>query len=264
MRTPRSRSHFPSPAGERVAEGPGEGEKFPSTSRVRKPRFFRISLAPAGERVAAGRVRGRILPRPPGRGGRRPGEGGEFSLARRVEGGRGPGDGMPAAVFREERRDLVRDSPCTQTPEGSLEPSDRRPAVREVARSNGGLESVQVHRLGQVIDEPGLAALTKVLFGAEAAHGDAQHLPAGAELAHQVEPVAIGQLDIRKQEVERDLGLVHRGAGGGDAVGGHDIVAALAENAREEPASILVVFDQQDAQVGPGRVQQWRGRQVST
>ncbi len=114
---------------------------------------------------------------------------------------------------------------------------------------DGGLEPIEIDGLCQVVEESGLAALPHVLVGAEAAHGDAHQFGLGAELAHQEEPIAIGQLDIGEQQIEWDLGLVDRGAGGRDAIGRHDVMAAVAKHGGEEPEGILVVLDQQDSQV---------------
>ena len=133
--------------------------------------------------------------------------------------------------------------------------SDRLAAVGGAV--DRGFEPVEVDGFGQVVDEAGFAALAAVFFGAEAAHGDAEHGAAGAELAHQVQAVAVGQLDIGEEEIEGDFGFIERGAGGGDAVGGHDVVAALAENGREVAQSIRIVFDHEDAKVGTGRSPLW-------
>ena len=82
---------------------------------------------------------------------------------------------------------------------------DRRRRDRSL---DGVVEPLEVDRLGQVVEEPGLAALTQVFLGAEAAHGDAGHPVGCLDLAHELEPVAIGQLDVREQQVEGDLGLL--------------------------------------------------------
>ena len=62
----------------------------------------------------------------------------------------------------------------------------------------------EVDRLGQVVEEPGLAALPQVFFGAEAAHGDAGHWLGRLDLPHELEPVAVGQLDVREQASRRE------------------------------------------------------------
>ena len=118
---------------------------------------------------------------------------------------------------------------------------------------DGGFEAVEVDGLGQVVDEAGFAALASVFLAAEAADCDAAHGAAGAELAHEVEAVAVGELDIGEQEIEGDLGFIERGTGGRDAVGGDDVVAALAEDGREVAQRVRIVFDHQDAQVRPAR-----------
>ena len=45
--------------------------------------------------------------------------------------------------------------------------------------TDGGVESVQVDRFGQMDEETGIAAEPQVLVGPKAAHGNARHRPIG-------------------------------------------------------------------------------------
>jgi hypothetical protein len=114
---------------------------------------------------------------------------------------------------------------------------------------DGGFEAVEVDRLGQVVDEAGLAALAPVFLAAEAAHCNAEHGAAGAKLAHQVQAVTVGELDIGKEEIEGDLGFIERGTGCRNTVGSDDVVASLAQDGGEVPQSVCIVFNHQDAEV---------------
>src|SRR3954467_9307042 len=58
-------------------------------------------------------------------------------------------------------------------------------------------QSVQVHRLNQVLEEAGFPAAGQVLFHAEAAEGDAFEVAAAVEeLAHQVQAAAVGEAQV--------------------------------------------------------------------
>ena len=68
-----------------------------------------------------------------------------------------------------------------------------------------------------------------------------------------VEPVAVGKLDVRDQELEWRLGLVDGGHRGREAVGRHNLVPALAEHGRQVGKGVFIVFDEQDAEVAADR-----------
>src|SRR5207253_3168690 len=100
--------------------------------------------------------------------------------------------------------------------------SGARLAVRDDP-PDGRLEGVEVDRLGQVGDEPGLAAAAEVVVGAEAGQGDPGDAGAGVEPAHQVQAAAVGQAEVADDQVERLA--VGRGQAVGEAVGRRHAVA---------------------------------------
>jgi hypothetical protein len=66
------------------------------------------------------------------------------------------------------------------------------------------------------------------------------------QLAHEIEPAAIGQAQVADHKVEA-VGLGHLD-GGGDGGGGPHFVVERAQQARHYPRSVFVIFHQKDVQ----------------
>ena len=112
---------------------------------------------------------------------------------------------------------------------------------------DGGEEAVKVDGLGQVFGEARFLALADVLVHAEAAEGDGAGGAMLADAADQIQPGAVGEAEIADDQVE--LLVLAEVEGLLDAGGDVDAVAGALEQAGHEAGGVIVVFDQEDAQI---------------
>ena len=75
------------------------------------------------------------------------------------------------------------------------------PGPRVGHPADGRVELPNIDRFGQVLGEAGLEAQGHVVGRSEPAQGDARSGPPGRELADDLQPAAIGQLDVADDQV---------------------------------------------------------------
>ena len=90
-----------------------------------------------------------------------------------------------------------------------------------------------------------------VVGGAESGQRDARHGALPPQGLEQLEPVAVGQLDVADEQV--DLGISSRAEGRLHALGRADVVPAAIQQLGEREPRVVVVVNQQDAERPAGR-----------
>src|SRR5688572_20395340 len=92
--------------------------------------------------------------------------------------------------------------------------------------------------------ETGFLAAAQVVRLPEAAEGDALHVHALPQVAHDVVAGAVGQADVGDEQVEVLFASKLKGLG--DGAGGGDGEAEAAEQPGHHTSCVLVVFDEKD------------------
>src|SRR5205823_9125235 len=135
--------------------------------------------------------------------------------------------GTSRTTQRERCTGGVRVAPTKQSPDHLV---DRLP------------KRVEIHRLGEMSVEAGLATAAKVVVLPEAGHRNAADVLRRLELSHHVRAAAVGQPDVRYEQVEMFPGG-DRQRFGYRARSPH-AASEVGQQLGHDAARVFVVFDQ--------------------
>ena len=102
-----------------------------------------------------------------------------------------------------------------------------------------------------MLGEAGLEAHGDIVHGPEPAQSDAGRGAPPRQLAHEIQPATVGQLDVADDQVERRSASAI--SGGAKVAAGLTCVAALPEHIGQVAQRIAIVLDQEDLKLPAAR-----------